>query len=71
MAPRLRSPLRLLELLLILIGFTHVFISPYTKVEESFNLHAVHDILVYGVGSDGLKNVSGERDHRTGMKYGA
>jgi len=30
------------------VTYAHVFLSPYTKVEESFTLHAVHDVLAHG-----------------------
>lgn len=48
----------LLDLILLLVAWTHVLVSPYTKVEESFNLHATHDVFFYGVAPSALKRVS-------------
>ena len=46
-----------LDLALILTGLSYVSLAPFTKVEESFNLHATHDVLMYGVGSANLHKV--------------
>lgn len=46
-----------LDVLVLATGYTHVLLAPYTKVEESFNLHAVHDVLMYGVFPSSLHNV--------------
>ncbi|KAJ7749245.1 glycosyltransferase family 22 protein [Mycena olivaceomarginata] len=45
-----------LDALILATGWTHVLLAPYTKVEESFNLHAVHDVLMYGVAPSSLPN---------------
>lgn len=39
---------------LLLILTTHLFIliAPYTKVEETLNVHATHDILYHGWNID-------------------
>lgn len=36
----------------------HVVVSPYTKVEETPALPAVHDILAHGTGLDALQQVN-------------
>jgi hypothetical protein len=46
-----------LDVLLFATGWTHVLLAPYTKVEESFNLHATHDALMYGTGPNERQHV--------------
>ncbi|KAL5504359.1 PIM1 [Sanghuangporus vaninii] len=44
------------DVLILLTAWSHVVLTPYTKVEESFNLHATHDVLVYGLGASNITN---------------
>lgn len=43
-----------LDIILLSVILYHLVISPYTKVEESFNIQAIHDIINYGILSDAL-----------------
>ena len=44
-----------MELVVLGLAIFYVFLSPYNKVEESFNTQATHDILYHGIN---LKYVS-------------
>jgi alpha-1,6-mannosyltransferase len=42
----------------------HLFGSPYTKVEESFNIQATHDLLIHGIpGSNADQFFTANYDH--------
>ncbi|KAJ6779895.1 hypothetical protein PWT90_08593 [Aphanocladium album] len=56
-----------LNTLLFAVPLVHLLLAPHTKVEESFNLQAAHDILIYGtpVGEGSGAQLAATYDHFT------
>ena len=48
-----------------IVTWTYVLLSPHTKVEETPGLHAVHDILAFGISPKALLQVSKGVPHRS------
>ncbi|KAI0873027.1 Alg9-like mannosyltransferase family-domain-containing protein [Hypoxylon argillaceum] len=54
----------LLSLSIPALVIIHLIVAPYTKVEESFNIQATHDILAYGTPTKNIyRHLSSNYDH--------
>ncbi|KAH0562539.1 hypothetical protein GP486_002770 [Trichoglossum hirsutum] len=53
----------LLTLLIPTLILLHLYVAPFTKVEESFNIQAAHDILTYGIPTGNFSTALRSYDH--------
>ena len=51
------APDVVLDALLLATSYAHVLLAPYTKVEESFNLNAIHDVYFFGADINAYDHV--------------
>lgn len=52
-----------LDWLVVAVVAVHLLAAPYTKVEESFNIQATHDVLVYGTPISNIHQKLSSYDH--------
>ena len=57
--PLTNASMLLLDFGLLALIVLYTYAAPYTKVEESFNIQAIHDILHFGISRTALSQVRG------------